>query len=85
MLTMNSYKIATVSIIAAACLIAAAIAVPIVTNSAYAVQRIVGAPQTAGQATTANGNGLAGIAAGVQVQAQVGQVCVNALNSGPSC
>ena len=50
-----------------------------------AVQRIVGAPQTQGAAQGANGNGLAGINAAVGVQAQVGQVCVNALNSAPSC
>lgn len=85
MLTMNSYTIATVSIIAAACLIAATIAVPIVTNSAYAVQRIVGAPQGQGAAQNANNNGLAGVNAAIGVQAQVGQVCVNALNSAPSC
>jgi hypothetical protein len=73
---------ATVGLLAAAFLVAAAITVP---NSAFAVQRIVGAPQSQAAAQQANNNGLAGVNAAVGVQAQVGQVCVNALNSAPSC
>jgi hypothetical protein len=73
---MNSYTIATVSIIAAACLIAATIAVPIVSNSAYAVgnRNSIGSTSQA-----ANGNGLIGLNAAVGVQA--GSICVNALSA----
>jgi hypothetical protein len=79
---MKPYIIATVGLLAAAFLVAAAITVP---NSAFAVQRIVGAPQSQAAVQQANNNGLAGVNAAVGVQAQVGQVCVNALNSAPSC
>lgn len=79
---MKSYIIATVGLLTAAFLVAAAITVP---NSAFAVQRIVGAPQSQAAAQQANNNGLAGVNAAVGVQAQIGQVCVNALNSAPSC
>ena len=82
---MKSYTLATISVIAAASLFIATLALPSFTKSAFAVNRIVGAPQSQGAAQGANGNGLAGINAAVGVQAQVGQVCVNALNSAPSC
>lgn len=53
--------------------------------SLHSVNRIVGAPQSQGAAQGANANGLAGVNIAGGVQAQVGQVCVNALNSAPSC
>ena len=78
---MNSYTIATVGLIAAACLIAATIAVPTFTNSAYAQVTAIGGgvSQGAGQTGSANGNGVAGVNVGVQ--AQIGHVCVNALSN----
>jgi hypothetical protein len=79
------YTIATISVIAAASLIIATLALPSFTISAFAANNIVGAPQTQGAAQQANNNGLAGVNAAVGVQAEVGQVCVNALNSAPSC
>jgi hypothetical protein len=65
-----------------AAFLVAAVAIP---HSVFAVNRIVGAPQTLGAAQQANNNGLAGVNADVGVQAEVGQVCANALNSAPSC
>ncbi|MGA9845129.1 MAG: hypothetical protein WBQ25_22725 [Nitrososphaeraceae archaeon] len=82
---MKSYALATISVIAAASLIIATFALPSFTKSAFAVNSIVGAPQSQGAAQQANENGLAGVNAAGGVQAQVGQVCVNALNSVPSC
>ena len=73
--------------IAAAVLIAATIAVPTFSNSAYAVQRIVGSNSQTSGAQNANNNGLAGVNAAIGVQANVGQVCVNALTNvqSPTC
>jgi hypothetical protein len=80
---MKSHIIATTSLIAAACLIAATIAVPSFTSSAFAVANgNHGNTQSIGQSAQANNNGLAGIAAGVGVQA--GDICVAAL-TGTGC
>jgi hypothetical protein len=77
---MKSHIIATTSLIAAACLIAATIAVPTFTSSAFAVRTITGGGQSQGSAQNANGQGiLNGINAAVGAQAEVGQVCVGAL------
>ena len=81
---MNSHTITTISLIGAASIFAATIALTTFAGSALAVNN-VGAPQSQGATQNANNNGLAGINAAIGVQAQVGQVCVNALNSAPSC
>jgi len=71
---MNSYIIATVSMIAAAVLIAATIAVPISSNSAYA---LVGQSARQGLAQAGSTqNGLVNVGnVGIPVQAQVGVSC----------
>ena len=77
---MKSHIIATTSLIAAACLIAATIAVPTFTSSAFAVKTITGGGNSQGAAQQASGSGIAnGINAAIGVQADVGQVCVGAL------
>jgi hypothetical protein len=77
---MNSLKIATISLIAAAAIIAGTIAVSSFAGSAYAVRTITGGGNSQGAAQNANGQGiLNGINAAIGVQADVGQVCVNAL------
>ena len=77
---MNSRIITTVSLIIAASLIAATIAVTTFTGSAFAVKTITGGGQSQGAAQNANGQRiLNGINAAVGVQAEVGQVCVGAL------
>jgi hypothetical protein len=77
---MNSRIITTVSLIVAASLIAATIAVTTFAGSAFAVRTITGGEQSQSAAQNAAGQGiLNGINAAVGVQAEVGQVCVNAL------
>jgi hypothetical protein len=78
---MKLHTIATISVIAvAASIIAAAMVIPTFTTSAFAL-RAVGGDQSQGVAQQANNNGLAGINAGVGVQAEVGGICVNALST----
>jgi hypothetical protein len=82
MLEMNSYMIATVSIIAAAVLIAATIAVPISSNSANAVnsnRALQGLSQNGGRQT-----GLVNLD-NLGIQAQVQANCAVAVLSSGSC
>jgi hypothetical protein len=81
---MNSYIIATVSMIAAAVLIAATIAVPISSNSAYALT--VGQNAQNGLRQSANQAGLVNVGnVGIPVAADVAVSCAVNVLSATSC
>jgi hypothetical protein len=83
---MNSYIIATVSMIAAAVLIAATIAVPISSNSAYAATSIHGQNAQNGLSQSANQAGLVNVGnVGIPVAANVDASCAVNVLSATSC
>ena len=71
---------ATITLVAAAALFAATIAVSTFATSALALT-VRGAPQSQSSAQQANNNGLAGVNVGIGVQANGVGICVAALNS----
>jgi FlaG/FlaF family flagellin (archaellin) len=73
-------SLATISLIAAASILAATIAVGTFASPASALV-VRGAPQSNDQTANANNNGLAGIAAAVNVQANGVGICVAAISS----
>jgi hypothetical protein len=77
----------TISLVAVTAIFAATIAIGTFSDSAFAAagQLAVGAPQSNAQSARANNNGLAGIAADVGENAEVGNICVNALSSSSGC
>lgn len=86
MFEMNSYMIATVSIIAAAVLIAATIAVPISSNSVYGATSVAQRAEQSLRQSSGPQNGLVNVGnLGVGVQAQVGANCAIAVLAEQNC
>jgi FlaG/FlaF family flagellin (archaellin) len=77
---MNS-RIATITLVAVASILAATIAVSTFAGSASALRQVSGGGNSQGAAQGANNNGLAGVNVAVGVQDVLNNLCVAALTS----